>query len=425
MSPKLLQKTLLGAAISSASLSAIAAETTFNGFASVVGGIALNQETLPFGCKAMFAADPGYIGLAVGEPGTTCEGDLDPTNQAGASTTSVNRKAAYSDQLSFTPDSNYGLQIKSDLNNGLSFTAQLTGRGSKDFQAELESAYLTYDFTPNTTLQAGRQRLPLYYYSDFFDVGYAYHWIRPPIDVYANTQNTFEGVSLTQRASFGSWSAQGRIYTGSAYNPLSRFGDSSTDSLTGGLLEASNDYLRLRASYVQGDFYVRGTLTDKSNEQPGYFGSLSAHLTLGNFFALVEGTAGGFHDDDAYFSTTPVTDVINPVDPRTWDRGMTALDSAMISAGWIFGDFTPHITYSQNTLELAIINPLNGKPIDNDELYVAASTWTYGLRWDFHPSADFKVEYSARTDDSGSLFVASEGKTQGVDVLSMGFDVIF
>ena len=78
-----IQCSLLSALLCGASLAASAAETTINGFASFVGGMALNQQELPNGCDTVYYADPGYAKLPIGEPGTDCHGDLDtPSTQA-------------------------------------------------------------------------------------------------------------------------------------------------------------------------------------------------------------------------------------------------------------------------------------------------------------------------------------------------------
>lgn len=86
----------------------------------------------------------------------------------------------YDEDLSFSPESNYGIQFRGDLQEGLSVTAQIVGRGSEEFDATVTWAYLTYEINDELSLKAGRSRVPYFIYSDFLDIGYAYHWIRPP-----------------------------------------------------------------------------------------------------------------------------------------------------------------------------------------------------------------------------------------------------
>ena len=53
-----------------------------------------------------------------------------------------------------------------------------------NFKADVDWAYVSYELTPKLLVQAGHKRLPIYYYSDFMYVGYAYPWVRPPQDLY-------------------------------------------------------------------------------------------------------------------------------------------------------------------------------------------------------------------------------------------------
>ena len=85
----------------------------------------------------------------------------------------------YDDDIDFKQDSLFALQASSDLGEGLSVTAQIIARGQDDWDAEFEWAYLAYNFNDDTRILAGRQRAPLYLFSDYLDVSYAYPWITP------------------------------------------------------------------------------------------------------------------------------------------------------------------------------------------------------------------------------------------------------
>lgn len=63
-----------------------------------------------------------------------------------------------------------GLQGMAQLTDDLQAVGQVMGRTGTG-KMTLEWAYLSYAINPNWTLQAGRKRIPLYYYSDFQDVG--------------------------------------------------------------------------------------------------------------------------------------------------------------------------------------------------------------------------------------------------------------
>lgn len=367
-----------------------AAEITFNGFASFVGGTAVEQEELPDGTQSELLADPTYA---------TIDGEK-------------NRHARYGEDVTYRPDSNYGLQVNADMGKGLKATAQLTGKGANDFNAEIEWAYMSYNFTETTSFQAGRQRLPLYFYSDFLDVGYAYHWVRPPVDVYATTFSTYDGASLAYDGSLGDWDAGAKLYTGSTISEHSRFGEFTSDQMAGLVLTTGNEWLRLRASYMGGDFYIKESqLTNKDNKVDALFASAAAYFTLGNGFIAAETTLSEATEEGAYLSspTSPVSEV-------QFDE----LNSYMLTAGYQFGDFTPHVTYSESEIHYSpALNPAFEGVSSKTESVIG------GIRWDFHPSAAMKLEYSRTLDKSHPGLIELVGKYYQVSVVNLGFDVVF
>ena len=54
-----------------------------------------------------------------------------------------------------------------------------------DYDPKFEMAYASYDFD-SFTARAGKLRLPLFFYSDYTDLGYAYPMIRPSQELYEN-----------------------------------------------------------------------------------------------------------------------------------------------------------------------------------------------------------------------------------------------
>ena len=374
---------LLFIPMAAASSFSFAAKTTFNGFASFVGGMVVESTELPNGEDTTYTTDFGFSNLG------------------------LNEKSAYADYVSYSPDSSYALQVKSDLNQELSVAAQVSGRGAQDFNAVLEWAYLSYNITPSLTLQAGRQRTPLYHYSDFIDVGYAYHWIRPPVEVYNNSFPTYEGVSLTYTASLGNWATKARLYSGTTENRISRFGTFGAESMYGTNISVSNDYIQLRASALSTESYTSDP-TGKDNTAAAFFGSLSANFSLGGAFLFSEVTTAATVEDDEYFFIPGV------------NLDLDQLGSTMVSIGYEVGTVTPHLTFAESYLDLFDGN----NPVFADQS-VKRATVTGGIRWDFHPSAAFKFEYSSTTDESTDLIIQTAGKTAEADLVSFGFDLIF
>lgn len=149
-----------------------------------------------------------------------------------------------------------GLQLSTDLSDGLSVVAQLTAQGANDFDAEIEWLYISYNISNELNAKAGRQRYPFYAYSDYLDVGYAYHWIRPPQDVYSLAVSSYEGISLRYDSSLGDWDTSILGYYGASDNDKSSLMKIDTESAMGLALTGTYDWLELRVAYHELDIEV-------------------------------------------------------------------------------------------------------------------------------------------------------------------------
>ena len=367
-----------------------AAEVRLNGFASVVGGMTIDEGD----ARDRFTGAPE-----------------DATYSADLVTEGV-----YDDDLSFKPDSNYGLQISADLGDGLRVVGQLTGNGGEDFETTVSWAYVSYDLDENWTLQAGRQRLPLFFYSDFIDVGYAYHWIRPPQDLAAASVDTFEGLNVAYSGAGDVWDWRWNLYGGAASEEIGGAGNVEGEDMIGSVLKIGNDWLQLRASILFLDVVAEalplssGGVPQATDEDPeGFeFYGVAAHMNWGDTFVVTEYTASEFD---------------NALGPDGGVAGNDEESGWYVSAGIRQGRLTPHITYGERTTTLQQTG-VSGS-FDQQVEY-----WTLGLRWDFHPSAAAKIEYLTRSDESDSFVknsfgVFGQGDAGEVDVVSFGVDVIF
>ncbi|MEJ2418155.1 MAG: hypothetical protein P8Y45_14750 [Exilibacterium sp.] len=360
-----------------------AAEIKLSGFASFVGGRAIKQSTLADGSDATFVADNIYANIN-GRP---------------------NDASRYSDKLSFRPDTTIGLQIHAALSQGLNATAQIKGTGANNFNADLEWAFLTYELSEHMTLQAGRMRLPLFFYSDFLDVGYAYHWIRPPTAVYRLPISSYEGASIKFKGGLGPWDSALRVYGGNGISENALLGDFNARDMLGIELSTSNSWLQLRMSVLNGDFFTRGTTTGEDNPIDAMFAGASVHMNLNKAFLMAEATITKINDD--------YLDLFNSLLQTDYN------ESYILSAGYEIGDFTPHISYTEIKTELTgDLNPIF-EGVTN-----RSNTLIVGLRWDFHPAAALKLEYSSVTE-SDNVFRAAVGKTGETDIVNVGLDIVF
>ncbi len=317
----------------------------------------------------------------------------------------------YDDDISFKPNSLFALQASSDLGEGLSATAQIMSRGENNWDAEFEWAYIGYEVNDNFKVLMGRQRLPLYMYSDFVDVSYAYPWITPPRGVYGIEVNRFDGVSGHYNFTLGQFDSTLSLVYGSSDDSISIGGDdvdSHFENIYGGAVSLNRDWLTLRAAYFTTDlvFPIDGLdqLSQAWKQVPGYthlgeqidirddnsqFIELAFRVDYENFLLVGEYT--GVENDDA---------------PQAED------ESTYVTAGYRFDDVLVHLTYGwdetkTNTAfdslpkglspeldQLVAITELTINNLKNDN-----SFYTLGATWSFHDSASLKVEFSRFDDD--------------------------
>jgi len=376
-----------------------AADLRWSGFGSIVLGKTIDDEPLPGGANSTYKPD--------------------------AAAPNVD-SAYYDNNWSMKPDTLFGIQVDVDLNDKLSLTSQLVSKGANNYDTEIEWLYAGYELSPKLVVNFGKQRLPLYNYSDFQDVGFAYHWTRPPLEVYGEELSSYEGVSSLYVDSFGDWDYDAQVYWGNSTTDGTPLGDVNLKDLCGAVLTFTNEELKYRLSAHRAEVWTDGdtglaTLVDEDSPSKAEFYSGGVFYDTGEWLVGSEVTymdAGLIQAD---------TDGGTFVSRKTW----------MVTAAYRINDFLPHITLSKREIELAkdgtesFLTPTLGaalaaiasEPLDGAKQI--SQTINLGVRWDFHPQAALKLDYIRRADKSDDVIVDGAGKTLNVDVLSVGMDFIF
>lgn len=359
-----------------------------------------------------------------------------------------------------------GLRMDSQLQNNLSFAAQMTAAGDTDYKPEFEWIYLQYKLMKYLDVRIGRGRVPLFMYSDYLDVGYAYPWIKPPRPVYEDAVfRTFEGVSLHYNHPIGMVSSNIIIYAGKteedfnlplfetkldlkkmhgfawtleydvftlrmSYNTSLSSGDLTTidsvapalellqtvEQITNGdfmddiLWEEDNPYFAgIGFAIDYGSFFIISEVTQVRNSSSIIVGDVSSHyLTAGIrpikkwTFSLTYG-----HDDDK-FKKEALTKYDQAVNQYIAATGTNATDDFFD----LLGSGIPDIDELQ-TIKTDILNNVAYATYNDD------TTYMLDVRWDFHPKAAITFEYLTKEDNYFT------GGKKSSDAFRLALDLVF
>lgn len=329
----------------------------------------------------------------------------------------------YTKDIDFKNESLFALQAQADLGDKLSVTAQLMAKGVNDFDAEFAWAFVSYQLNDETRINAGRVRVPFYKYSDFLDVGYAYDWLRTPRSVYDVPFDTMDGVSLYHSSSWGDWQSSFQVVYGSYEGDVTISGVMSpmeVQDLMGGTWELSNDWFSARVAYMQADVTINSSALDPLLAGLNQFGFASVASEIdfnedkGSFFGIGFGI-----DKNDWVINTEFTIV------KIDNSFLAKRDSYFVSVGHRFDKITPFVSYEKNRdnahpdiyapipMQHPLYAPTAGLVMSQESNW---NVYNVGLRYDFHPSAAFKVLLT-QVDDQ-----LSSNKTE---LLAVGVDLVF
>lgn len=344
----------------------------------------------------------------------------------------------YDSDFNFDPASVVGLQIRGDVSDKLSATAQLVGRGNEDYDASFEWAYMTYAISNNTSVSAGRLRLPLFKYSSSLDIGYSYHWLTPPDSVYGVDFNNIDGVRVDYQNYSGDWEYGVQFTTGHVEEETTVGGltaDLELKNVLAVSVEVTRDWFSARTLVGRGKVSVSNESLDTLFDGLMQFDAMIPSVVTATNNLSVDDDTGTFLevavDIDKYdwfigaeYTKFEVDDAIVPPN-----------DAWYVTAGMRFGKFTPHITYEVEEADIDERQDyLVGLPsvIDSGDSAIDAS-WaslyqgavgaivsqhqdtsavTLGLRYDVEPGFALKggvTWYSDELDDANDATLLRVG----------------
>lgn len=275
-----------------------------------------------------------------------------------------------------------GLQGRLQIIDPLSATVQVVARASTE-KVTVDWAYLTYDLGDHWSLQAGRKRLPLYYYSNSLYIGYSYIWVRTPTDVYGWDIYDYDGANVIYRSSVLGWDLESSLYVGrrSTGNNLMEtqiyYGyrvDEAWNKIIGGTVELSTPHIafRLVAQRNKIDF----ASYDNGDDQPAI---IYERRDPQNLVGLA------FTADYAHFLWRSEANAFQVVNDD-YDAV-----SYLYGAGYKWRSFTGMLTESWYYERRTTGNPTPERQ----------HTHTATLRWDFRQNWDAKLQFDMFQYDGG------------------------
>jgi hypothetical protein len=281
------------------------------------------------------------------------------------------------DGWSIGPDSKLGLQGVATFDPQWSATAQLVSRGARDGKVDLEWLYATYQASDDVTLQFGRKRLPLFYYSEAQDIGIALPWVRLPAPAYGWDVVNFNGANLIHRGNLGDWNSSAAFFYGNETrrnNPYQQIyhgrgtdWDEKWNDIYGADWTLSRDWLELRLSYVHSGLEYWDT-ANKANTYTS---------TKQSFYSIAAAV-----DRDNWIVRAEVSKVDRP--------GFAEHDEVyLLGIGYRLGKWLPMATFARFHG-----NYTNGSPNERfDDL-------AFSLRYDLTSSTALKLQYDLFNDRS-------------------------
>lgn len=312
-----------------------------------------------------------------------------------------------------------------DFSDSTSVGIQGVAKGEDDWSLDVTWAYVKHRFDSGLTMRAGRLGVPLYIYSDFIDVGYAYPWARTPVNVYGLMPFTnYTGADATYSFDLDAASLRVQTFYG-ATNPDTTFGTTDFPVIYG--LNLTLDYDDMMFRIVGGK--ANGVTLDSGNSSaPNSFlvnGNTSLNLgELNDENAFFLGSGFSYDDGELLIISELIRQYTAGVYPD-WNSGY-------ITFGYYVDDFLPYVTAGfirstddslreSNSLSQTFFNTMY-------------NTYSLGVRWDLYENIALKGDVTLLNnfgDTNGALpgmaakALASESVTDSLVIYTIRLDLTF
>lgn len=128
-------------------------------------------------------------------------------------------------RLNFRSPTRVGMNLSDSLDERFSYNFQVIAKGNdtvRPHAVNVEWAQLNWEPSSWARISFGRQKLPLWLFSDRIEVGYSYHWVAPPAELYqlSSGVNSVDGVAIGMDLGLGrGWYVRPKVLAGNASIP--------------------------------------------------------------------------------------------------------------------------------------------------------------------------------------------------------------
>ena len=236
-------------------------------------------------------------------------------------------------------ESRVALQWMADLDEGMRFVGQTMARGDSatGFQLNYDWAYFDFNVGDSAKLKFGRLRAPFYKYSDYLDVGYAYHWVTPPASMYSLSFSNIDGISYQQNMNAMGMDHSLTVAIG-AYQGILLLGTEEVQSSLENFIainwSATMGNHEFSAAYAQADVYVPA---DAASGLSNFAIDAKEVLINGDYGSFIGAGYKGTYGDFTVYSEYSVVKVDKSVFADT--------SGGYLGVSYNMDDYTYHITY--------------------------------------------------------------------------------
>ncbi len=303
----------------------------------------------------------------------------------------------YDKQGSFN-GTRYALNIRSFVNDRLSFSGQVLAAKEEDYAVHMNWFFGSLAVNDNLELRGGLIKFPVGLVNEYVDVGYSYLWLRAPAVIYSElgppngpqlVREAYTGGSLLWNQSVGDWTLGADVFGGE----VALEGASVRKTLGVTLRADWSDTVQFQFSTYEG--------TMMGVDNASLDADMAKMMEGSEHRATLVGVKADWNDVIFYAEKGHVT---------MGDMKAMKGSNWYATLGYRLGDFTPHFTYQS---------------LDQGEGEDKQTTSTVGLRWDAMSNIAFKAEFSRIKTDAGVGLFQQGSPASSVNMVGLGADLVF